>query len=122
MQQITTIGQEWLCDYWPPSMFVSVKDVYACKIYVEATEALPAAKFSKDLGLQDIILEGDCLQVVKVTKFSDPIMDVQLGMHGGAWWSTMWSKAAVRATTDYVWIEKIPSFIFDLVTLDLSAL
>ncbi|XP_059449419.1 mitochondrial Rho GTPase 1-like [Corylus avellana] len=38
----------------------------------KAMGALATAKFSKDLGVQDIILEGDCLQVVKTIKSSDP--------------------------------------------------
>jgi hypothetical protein len=45
----------------------------------EAHGALSAAKFSQDLGLQSIVLEGDSLQVVKalVPKYGQVLDDTK---------------------------------------------
>jgi hypothetical protein len=45
----------------------------------EAQGALSAAKFSQDLGLQSIVLEGDSLQVVKalVPKYGQVLDDTK---------------------------------------------
>jgi ribonuclease HI len=100
----------------------------------EALAALQAVEFSRDLGLQDVLFEGDSLQVVNMIlepgeswcHYGQIGADIKLLMssfrsceikhvrrtqnraaHGLA-------KEAVREVIDRVWMEEIPSCIFDI--------
>jgi ribonuclease HI len=111
-------------------------------VIAEAQAALCAVEFSRDLGLQSIILEGDSLQVVNAlkdprpnwTKYGQLVADAKgilimlrswqichtnreanCAAHGLA-------KVAVKQIMDRVWIEDIPMCIRDIVILELLAL
>jgi ribonuclease HI len=101
-----------------------------------------AAELSKDLGFQDVILEGDCLQVINAIKDRDQawspygqiIMDVRVVLNSRRSWITSHVKrdsnkaahelarAAVKNQSDCTWIEDVPPCIFNLVSLERLAL
>jgi ribonuclease HI len=111
-------------------------------IAAEALAAFQATNFSKDLGLQHIILEGDALQVVKAvncpsrnwSRFGQLVEDTRMVIHSFSSWRVSHisrvansaahglAKAAVKHIIDQVWMEEIPICICDVVLLEQSAL
>lgn len=111
-------------------------------VFAEAQGALCAAEFSRDLGLQSIILEGDSIQVVNALQGTGPnwsrygqmVADARVVLTLVRRWlirhtkreansaAHQLAKAAVKQVMDRVWIEEIPEGIHDVVFLEQSAL
>jgi ribonuclease HI len=111
-------------------------------VVAEAIAALHAAEFSRDLGLQMIILEGDSLQVVNAIQDTGPnwsryghiVADIRTVLQGFQGWQICHTKRATNYAAhglakeailnviDRVWMEEIPSCIYDFVTLEHHAL
>lgn len=111
-------------------------------VMVEATAAREVVEFCRDVGIQDVIMEGDSLQVVQA--FEDPGVnfrpfgqvveedaksilgklrswkinhvkrDANMAAHTLA-------KFGLTCTMEHVWMEEIPECIFPIVTLEHSA-
>lgn len=108
----------------------------------EALAALHVAEFCWDLGIFDVILEGDSLivtralegkgenwlrfgQIVEVTKLvlrsfrqwriSHVRREANGAAHGLA-------KEAIRTVMDKIWMEETPVYIFNIVSLEHTAL
>lgn len=91
----------------------------------EAQAALCAGKFCRDLRLQNIILEGDSLQVVNAARangsnwcrYSQLVADIQMALSNRRSWQISYirrvanfaahglAKAAVKQNMNSVWIE-----------------
>lgn len=115
---------------------------YQEPMVVEALVALQAVEFSRDLGLQDIILEGDSLQVVNVIlehedswcRFGEIEVDIKLVLGSFRSWDikhVKWSqnnaahglaKESVKEVMDKVWMEEIPLCIFNTIFSEQFAL
>jgi len=111
-------------------------------IVAEALAALHAVEFSWDLGLRRIILEGDVLQIVNAvkstgrnwSKYGQLVEDTREVLNGMIMWyichvrkdensaTRSLAKEAVQQITDFVWMEKIPIYICDIVLLEQLAL
>jgi ribonuclease HI len=101
----------------------------------EAMGALVAAKFGRDIGLFDIILEGDSKQIVDAItgkgshwcKYGHIIGDIYEVMKGFRKWEVrhvkrdaneaahVLAKTATRENGEKIWLEDVPSFILDVV-------
>jgi ribonuclease HI len=97
-------------------------------VAVEALAAFQAIEFSIELGLQDIILEGDALQVVNalnfsgrcLSRFGQIVADAQMIIASLSSWQIVHSpretnfaahglaRAAVKHVIDDIWLEDIP--------------
>ena len=111
-------------------------------VVAEAMGALCAAEFSRDLGFQDVDLEGDSLQVVQAIREAG----INWSSYGHITGDTRWvlnslrswtvghvkraansaaqhlAKEAVRDFIDKVWMEEVLMCIYDIVSLELTAL
>jgi ribonuclease HI len=111
-------------------------------VVAEALGAVLAAEFGRDLGLQDILLEGDSLLVVKAIKepwtqwrsYGHLVEDARGVLNTRRSWTIghvkretnyaahTLAKEAVNGVIDQIWMEEIPLCIFDIVTLEQIAL
>lgn len=111
-------------------------------VSAEAFAALCAVEFCREVGIQDIILEGDSLLVVKALNDSNPnwlrygqiIEDTRLVLGSLRSWNVQHvkqeanaaahglAKNAISISTDHIWLEEIPHCIFDVVILEQLAL
>jgi ribonuclease HI/exonuclease III len=120
------------------------KTIHSCYVPVvaEAIGALIAAEFSRDLGIQDIVLEGDALLVVKAIKDSGPqwnlyghiVEDIRAVLNNLRSWfaghakreanfaAHFLAKEAVKNVMDQIWMEEVPNCIENVVTLEQIAL
>ncbi|XP_059429871.1 uncharacterized protein LOC132163564 isoform X2 [Corylus avellana] len=108
----------------------------------EAVGALRAAEFCCDLGLHNVVLEGDSLIVVQDIlalasnwcAHGQIVADIRVVLNSRRSWMVMHTKRnvnqaahglakhAVRNQMDRIWIEEIPSCISNIVVLEHSAL
>jgi ribonuclease HI/exonuclease III len=111
-------------------------------VTAEATAALHAVELCRDVGVQDLILEGDSLTVVKAIAsrgqinhyFGQIIEDIRMVLRSRRSWSVRHAKReaneaahglakeATRCLSDKIWLEDTPSCISHIVNLELSAL
>jgi ribonuclease HI len=104
--------------------------------------ALVAAEFCRDLGLRDIILEGDSKMVVDTilkkapsrSTYGHTVGDTLEVLKIFRSWAAghvkrttneaahRLAKGALRETSEKIWIEEIPNTIIDDVTLEQFAL
>jgi ribonuclease HI len=103
-------------------------------VQAESAGALVAAEFSRDLGLQDLILEGDSSSVVSALRSSSPnwsphgqIIEDACGiLFSRRSWEVLHVKRganmALLTPHEEVWIEKCPPCIFSIIDLELNAL
>ena len=111
-------------------------------IQAEFVGALMAAEFSRDLGLQDLILEGDSISIVNVLRSSVPnwspfgqIIEDACGiLFSRRSWDVMHvkreanmvahflAKNAILTSQEEVWMEGCPPCIFSIIDLELNAL
>jgi ribonuclease HI len=111
-------------------------------VQAESVGALAAAEFSRDLGLQDLILEGDSISVVNALRSSSPnwspygqiIEDARGVLFSRRSWEVMHvkrdanmaahtlAKDALLKPQEEVWIEECPPCIFSIIDLELNAL
>lgn len=109
---------------------------------VETLGALIAVEFSRDLRVQDIILEGDCLPVVKAIKesnlpwciYGQVVGDTKIVLNTRRSWMVYHvrraanfaalglAKATLKISTYIVWMEEVPPCILEIFSLELSAL
>lgn len=117
-------------------------EIYTEAAIAEAMGALRAMEFCKEIGLQEVLFEGDAEVVVKAINNKDStwcryghiIEDIKLllgyfrrreviyakreakgAAHGLA-------KMVTREQIDKLWMEEIPSIVLDIVTLEQFAL
>jgi ribonuclease HI len=108
----------------------------------EATAALHAVELCRDVGVQNLILEGDSLAVVKAIEsraqtnhyYGQIIEDIRVVLSSRRSWSVRHTKReangaahglakeATRCFSDKIWLEDTPSCISHIVNLELSAL
>jgi ribonuclease HI len=108
----------------------------------EATTALSAVEFCKEVGIQDILLEGDSMLVVTAINDSRPnwlrygqiIDDVKMVLNSLRKWSSRHikreansaahglAKYTTRINESQVWLEDAPTCIFEVVNLEQLAL
>jgi hypothetical protein len=111
-------------------------------VTAEATIALHTVEFCRDVGCQDVILEGDSLSVVKAIFSREPtrhsygqvIEDIKVVLRSRRTWRACHTKRGVNGAahklakeatwcfSDKIWLEETPSCIFHIVSLELSAL
>jgi hypothetical protein len=107
-------------------------------VVAEAQVALCVGEFCCDLGLQNIILEGNSLQVVNVVKEKSPnwcrygqlVANIQMVLSIRRSWQISHihrvtnytahglAKAAVKQIMDMIWIDEIPKGIRDVVIFE----
>jgi ribonuclease HI len=117
-------------------------DTFQEPVIGESLVALHAVEFSRDLGLQDVIFEGDSLQVVKMIldqdeswcRFGQIVADIQTVLGSFRRWEVRHvkrnqntaahglAKESVREKIDRVWMEETPLCIFDTVFSEQFAL
>jgi ribonuclease HI len=108
----------------------------------ETLGARGAVEFAKQLGFNEIILEGDSKQVVMAIsskeqtwcKFDHIVGDILEVLKTFRWWDIGHikrtangaahglAKAAVKDLGERTWLEEIPSTIYDIVTIEQFAL
>ena len=108
----------------------------------EAMGALGVAEFSKDIGISNIILEGDFKQVVEavtskgssMSKYGHIIGDIHEVLKVFRRWDIrhvkrianeathVLAKSATKEIGERIWLEDTPNIIFDVVTLEQFAL
>ena len=108
----------------------------------EALGVLTAVEFCRDLGLLDIILEGDCLQVIKAIKdpelpwctYGQVIGDIKLVLHSRRSWIANHvkreaksaahglAKVVLRSSAELIWMEETPPCVNDIVVVERCAL
>ena len=120
------------------------RTVHACldPLTVEATIALHAVELCRDVGVQNLILEGDSMVVVKAIEsrgqknhyYGQIIEDICLVLSSRRSWSvchTKWeangaahglAKEATRYIIDKIWLEDTSSCISHIVNLEVFAL
>jgi ribonuclease HI len=111
-------------------------------VVAEALGALRAAEFSRDLGFQDVILEGDSLAVVQDIQslgstciaHGQIVEDTRFVLNSHRSWMIGHTKRngnqaahglakyAVRNHMDQTWLEDIPDCVSVVVNLERSAL
>jgi ribonuclease HI len=108
----------------------------------EGMAALAAVEFCRDIGLQEILLEGDSLVIVKVLKeqvdswsrYGHITTDIQWVLRRFRRWDVghvkrraneaahMLAKEALLHEDDRVWLEEVPHSIFNTISLKWLAL
>jgi ribonuclease HI len=109
---------------------------------LQAGGALLAAEFCRDLGFLDVILEGDSLSVIQAirnpnmswTAYGQIIGDAKMVLSTRRSWmvnhvrrtanfaANTLAKAALRFSSEAIWLEEIPPCIAEIVSLEQSAL
>jgi ribonuclease HI len=113
----------------------SIKQFIVDPAVAEAYAALKAVEFCCDLGLWNILLEGDALEIVNALLLDDPswsryghlIDDTKLLLQRFCSWEVQHvkrganmaahslAKGALRQSLEQIWLEDSPVFIHDIV-------
>jgi ribonuclease HI len=124
------------------SALCQTKDAFPEPVTAEAMGALCAIELCKDLGLQDVILEGDAIQVVQAINkqgmqnccYGQILEDIHAVLRSFRWKEIKHVKReansaahtlAKLAASNYmnkVWMEEVPNSILSTVTLECNTL